>query len=79
MAAQNETGAVVTIKDHPRYSHADHVIDNFFAEVSIINISGLELHESGVCTEMANYLQEAPDKFHYVYSSGLNIPFRIKM
>ena len=28
---------------------------------------------------MANYLQEAPDKFHYVYSCELNIPFRIKM
>ena len=29
--------------------------------------------------EMANYLQEASDRFHYIHSCELNIPFRIKM
>ncbi len=28
---------------------------------------------------MANYVQEAKDKFCYVYSCGVDIPFRIKM
>lgn len=28
---------------------------------------------------MANYVQEAKDKFYYVYSCELDIPFRIKM
>ena len=30
-------------------------------------------------SEMANYLQEASDKFYYINSCELNIPFRVKM
>lgn len=36
-----------------------------------------ELNQSLI--KMANYVQEAKDKFSYIYSCEVDIPFRIKM